>query len=67
MEIDAKSPDGNAWVIMGHVRNLLKAAGRANEIPKIMERMRSGNYANLCQIAELETFGSIKVVTHDDE
>ena len=67
MEIDARSPDGNAFVIMGHVRNLMKAAGRADEIPRVMERMKSGDYSNLCRVAEEVTFGSIKVVMRDDE
>ena len=62
MEIDATKPEGNAFLIMGHVAELMKAAGRADEIPEIMEHMKSGNYANLCRIAEEETFGSIKVV-----
>lgn len=66
MEIDARKPEGNAIVIMGHVAELMKAAGRADEIPKVMERMKSGNYANLCRIAEEETFGSIKVIWPSD-
>ncbi len=65
MEIDARSPDGNAFVIMGYVQSLLSEAGRKDEIPAVMERMRSGDYANLCAVAEEVTFGSITVVDYD--
>jgi hypothetical protein len=67
MEIDARSPDGNAFAIMGYVSRLLKAAGREDELPAVMERMRSGDYRNLCAVAEEVTFGSIKVVNLDGE
>ena len=67
MKIDAQSPDGNAYFIMGQVDRLLKACGRSDEIPAVMERMRSGNYENLCRVAEEVTFGSIQVVNRDSD
>ncbi len=67
MEIDAKSPNGNAWCIMGHVRNLLEAADRASEIPEVMTRMKSGDYQNLCKVAKEVTRGSIVVINLDSE
>lgn len=65
LEIDARSPDGNAFAIMGYVRRLLEGTSRRDEIPAIMERMRSGDYKNLCAVAEEVTFGSITVVNYE--
>lgn len=62
MEIDASSPMGNAFCVMGGVHRLLKETGRADEWPEIQERMMSGDYNNLCDITEEVTFGSITVV-----
>lgn len=59
MEIDIASPDGNALAIMGYTHELIKAAGRGDEWPDIQQRMKGGNYDNLCKIAEEETYGSI--------
>lgn len=60
MIIDRSSPDGNAFAIMGYVRTLLRAAGRADELPAVLERMQSGDYDNLCAVAEEVSFGSIQ-------
>ncbi len=65
MEIDAKSPDGNAFTIMGYVTRLLKDASRGDEVETVMDRMKSGNYDNLCKVAEEVTYGSIKVVNRN--
>ena len=62
MEIDMKSPDGNAFAIMGHVRRLLIDVGRGDEWPKIRKRMMSGGYNNLCETAADVTNGAITVV-----
>jgi hypothetical protein len=59
MEIDARSPDGNAFTIMGYVRRLLKESGREADWPKVQERMMDGDYANLCAVAEEATFGCV--------
>ena len=62
MKIDAQSPNGNGLEIMGGFQQLLKDADRENEIENVMKRMMSGNYDNLCNVAEEVTHGSIKVV-----
>ncbi len=62
MEIDARGPDGNAFAIIGYVRRLLKKADREDEIAEACYRMMSGDYNNLCQVAEEVTNGSITVV-----
>lgn len=62
MEIDATGPEGNAILIMGRVHELLKAVDRLDEWPAISEEMKSGNYDNLCDVAERVTYGSITVV-----
>lgn len=62
MEIDKSSPQGNAFYILGAVSKLLKDVGREDEIPDVMKRMKSGDYENLCKVAEEVTHGSIKVV-----
>ena len=62
MEIDAKSPQGNAFYIIGAVCRLLKEVGRDSEVAAVREKMMSGNYDNLCEVAEEVTFGSIQVV-----
>ena len=65
MQIDARSTLGNAYYIMGAVEDLLKKVGRADEVAGVMQRMKSGDYENLCQVAEEVTFGSIQVVNRD--
>jgi hypothetical protein len=67
MKIYSNRPEGNALYIMGQVSALLEAAGRRAEIPGVMKRMKSGDYANLCAVAEKVTFGSIHVVREDQD
>lgn len=67
MDIDAKSPSGNAFAIMGYVKELLKDVGRGKEWPEISARMMGGDYNNLCKIAEEVTNGSICVVNRESE
>ncbi len=62
MEIDAKSPQGNAMCIVAAVKTLLTEVGREDEWAEISDRMYSGDYNNLCDVAEEVTHGSIKVV-----
>jgi len=61
MIIDSRGPDGNAFTIMGQVKVLLKQIGRSDEWEDIRERMFSGSYDELCDIAEEVTNGSIVV------
>ncbi len=67
MKISACRPEGNAYAVMGHVESLLRSTGRRDEIPAIMERMKSGDYRHLCRVAEEVSFGTIMVVFDDDE
>jgi len=67
MRIDAKGRDGNAFAIMGIVAKLLKATGRHDEIALVQARMMSGNYANLCDVAEEVSGGSIQIVNRGED
>lgn len=55
-EIDLKSPQGNAYYIMGVANNIMKQINR--EIPgrydseAIMAEMQSGDYENLLSVME---------------
>lgn len=60
MIVDCKAPEGNAFVIMGLVMRLFKAAGREKDWPEISKKMMSGDYRNLLKVAEESTGGSIK-------
>ena len=66
MRINSRAPEGNAFAIMGAVQSLLEQSGRQADIPEAMERMKSGDYRNLCAVAEEVTFGSIVVYNLDD-
>lgn len=59
--IDAKGPDGNAYVIMAAVQSYLKQTDQRARIPMIMEAMRSSDYIFLCELAEEVTLGSVRV------
>jgi len=50
--IDATGPQGNAFVIMGEVRNYLQKMGRIDEWKAVREDMESGDYDHLCEVAE---------------
>lgn len=67
MEIDTKAPEGNAFAIMGVVQKLLRDTGRADEIKAAMERMESGDYQNLCDVATEVSHGSITFVSGGDD
>ena len=69
MKINRRGPQGNAWIIIAYVRELIVKSGREKEWPKIDKRMRSGSYENLCKVATEVTFGSITFTDgpEDDE
>ena len=67
MEIDAKSRDGNAFVIMAAVNAYLRQTDRLSEWADIQKGMTAGNYENLCNIAEKVSLGTIKIVNRDEE
>ena len=52
MEIDIRDSGGNAYVIIGAVRSVLKHTHDKEEIDKIIEDMMSGDYDELLDIAE---------------
>ncbi|MGW8177971.1 MAG: hypothetical protein ACWGQW_04155 [bacterium] len=64
MEIDAKGPDGNAFAIMGYVRRIFREMGR-KDFNEVQAVMMSGNYEQLCEIAERETDGILTIVNRD--
>lgn len=47
-EIDLSGPDGNAFALMGHARNLAKQLGLDGKA--IIEDMRSGDYDHLIEV-----------------
>jgi len=57
--INRRAPEGNAFAIMALVQRLLKDTGRKDEWPEVEQRMTSGDYDNLCQVAEEVSHGSI--------
>ena len=53
VHLDITGKDGNAFVIMGVVLDCLRQAGYSkNELDKIRDDMISGDYENLCNIAQ---------------
>ena len=46
--LDLAGPDGNAFVLLGHARNLAKQLGLDHK--KISDEMTSGNYDNLVNV-----------------
>lgn len=62
MIIDCEAPEGNAFVIMGYVSQLLKAVGRKDEWPEVRKKMMAGDYKNLLKVAREATFDSIEFV-----
>ena len=63
LKIDARSEQGNAWNIMGHVRNIMKQLGKTEaEMKLASEDMMSSNYKHLCEAANKHTGGVIIVM-----
>lgn len=58
--INVYGPEGNAWVIAGYVRRILKAADRMDEWDDVEARLFAGDYFNLLQVAEEVTNGSLQ-------
>ena len=53
MVINIKGQQGNAFAVMGFVKIELKSLGYSEEeIKNVMERMKSGDYENLLDVAE---------------
>lgn len=59
--------DPNAFEVLGMVRSLFKQTGRAAEWPAVEARMKESDFAHLCAVAKEVSFGTIEVVTDEDE
>jgi hypothetical protein len=51
VEVPLVGEDGNAFAIMGRVRNALKRAGYPNIAEKYIQEATSGNYDNLLMVS----------------
>ena len=61
-------PEGNAFCIMATVRDVLRQLGRTKkEQDEAAERMRSGDYENLCVVAKEVTLGLVEVRGPDED
>ena len=61
--IDSTSPEGNAFYIMGIVKQVLQEMGKSKtEIEEAIERMKSGDYNDLCETANSVTNGRVEIV-----
>lgn len=61
MIIGRDTPRAKPYYLLGAVQEHLKAKARIDEWPGIRERMESGDYENMCKVAEEVTFGEVKV------
>ena len=59
MIIDVRGSDGNVFFIMAVVSRLLHAAGRKDDVSRVLADMKSGDYRHALAVAERETYGSI--------
>ena len=49
--IDLNGPDGNAFALMGHAKNIAKQLGwQHSEIDDVLNDMQSGNYDHLLDV-----------------
>jgi len=63
IKINAAGPDGNAHCITARVADVLEQLGRSKEqIDAVMDEMYSGDYRNLCAVAEKATLGLVKII-----
>jgi hypothetical protein len=67
VKIDARSSEGNAFAIMGYVQQVFRDTDQMDKWPEAERRMKSGNYDNLCDVAEEVTDGSITIVNRHGE
>jgi hypothetical protein len=66
MEIDIRQPEGNAFAIMGVVRRYLRQTNQKDKIEEVLAEMMSGDYENLCEVAENVTHGAITFTGFDE-
>jgi hypothetical protein len=58
MIIDSKSPMGNAYAIMAEVKKRVPV----DDWQSISQKMRSGDYTYLCEVAKAVTDGEVEVI-----
>ena len=68
MEFNISGPDGNAFALMGQVKNLGRQLGfDRTEVARITTEMMAGDYENLCRVF-MDNFGHVvQLVSDDDE
>ena len=54
LELDLTGPDGNAFALLGHAKNLAEQLGKDHKA--IWDKMRAGDYENLVKVFD-EEFG----------
>ena len=59
--IDLSGPDGNAFALMGHAKNLARQIGL--DSGHILKEMQSGDYDNLVNVFD-RYFGSVVELTN---
>lgn len=53
IELDLTGPEGNAFVLLGYAKRLLKQLDKSpDEIERIIEEMQSSDYENLVAVFE---------------
>lgn len=53
VELDLTGPEGNAFVLLGYAKRLLKQLDKSpDEIERIIEEMQSSDYENLVAVFE---------------
>ena len=50
MKYDLVGVDGNAFMVMGYTARALKNEGLRNEVDKMYEEAKSGDYSNLLMV-----------------
>jgi len=51
MRIDLSGPDGNAFAIMGIVKQYLEESGQGDQVRAFMDEATSGDYEHLLDVA----------------
>jgi len=60
LEIDLRGSDGNAFVILAYIKRALNNNGYDPEqVDYWMSKMKSGDYENLCRVAEEAYYDAI--------
>lgn len=65
MQIDAKSPEGNAFSVMNAVKEFFRETDQMSEWAAASREMMAGNYDHLCDVAFKLTDGAVEVIGRD--